>query len=190
MASSFEGQTRLIAWEEVKLQGEDSRLLTLGSPFPELAATLSACASSYLLVTRGSVLTESSWWRETLSIATEHVCPPPSVNLMQSVHTLVKRIVVVSGGTQMFNIRLRLHFVQRAYAVFSNHRMTESMVCTLQVLQNSRFPWHKVWASWQLAQILAYMEKGRPQVYLEMVLVKRVLYGRWQLYVKTLWDHN
>lgn len=30
--------------------------------------------SSYLLVTHGS-----SWWRETLSIATKHVCPSPSL---------------------------------------------------------------------------------------------------------------
>lgn len=70
----------------------------LGSPFPELAASLAACASSYLLVTRGSTLTESSWWRETLSTATKHVCPPPPVNLMQSAYTSVKRIAVVSGG--------------------------------------------------------------------------------------------
>lgn len=59
----------------------------------------------------------------------------------------------------MPNIRCRLHSVQRTYAVFSNHRMTESMACTLQVLQNSRFPWHKAWALRQLAQTLAYMEK-------------------------------
>lgn len=47
-------------WEEVEQQGEDSDSHRLGSPFPELAASLSVCASSYLLVTRGSTLTESS----------------------------------------------------------------------------------------------------------------------------------
>lgn len=113
-----------MVWEEVEQQGEDSQLLT-GLPLPWLAASLSACASSYLLVTRGSTLTECSWWRETLSIATKHVRPPPSVNLMQSAHTSVKRIVVVSGGKQVPNIDVDFS-VQRTYAVFSNHRMTES----------------------------------------------------------------
>lgn len=76
----------------------------LGSPFPKLAASPSACASSYLLVTRGSTLTESSWWRETLSIATKHVRPPPPVSLMQSAHTSVKRTVVDSWEKQMHKI--------------------------------------------------------------------------------------
>lgn len=91
-----------------------------GSPLlPERAASLSPCASSYLLVTRGSTLTEreSSWWRETLSIATKHVRPPPPVNLMQSAHTSV-RAVVVSGGKQMPDTRRRLLCSENLRSVF------------------------------------------------------------------------
>lgn len=80
---------------------------------------LSVCASSYLLVTRGSALTESSWWRETLSIATGPVCPPPSVNLMQAALTIVWR-TAVWGEKQMPNTksRLRALFREPTHSVF------------------------------------------------------------------------
>lgn len=104
---------------------------------------LSASGSSYLLVTHGSTLTESSWCRETLSIATKHVCPSTCVSPMHSAHGSMSRLVVDSREKQMANIVCWLLFLQRTYAVFSNRRMTESVTYTLQVLQNSRFPWHK-----------------------------------------------
>lgn len=46
------------------------------------------------------------------------------------------------------------------------------------------------WALWHLAQTLAFMEKGHPQEYLEMLFVKSVLNGCWQFVIKTLRIHN
>lgn len=177
-----------MVWEEGELQGKDSQPPT-GLPLP-WAGCLPLCLCLLLLVSHPWQHSdgESSWWRETLSIATKHVCPPPSVALMQSVHTSVKGIGVVLTGKQKPNIRSRLHSL--FYAVFSNHRMTEWVACMLQALQNSRFPWHMAWALWHLAQTLACMEKGHPQEYLEILFVKRVLNGSWQFVIKTLRIHN
>lgn len=131
-----------------------------GLPLP-WAGSLPLCLCLLLPVSHPWQHSDGEQLMEGNTFHSNKACPssPPSVNPTQSAHTPLKRTVVVSGGKQMPNIRCRLHSVQRTYAVFSNHRMTESMACTLQVLQNSRFPWHKAWALRQLAQTLAYMEK-------------------------------
>lgn len=90
-----------------------------------LAGFLSVCASSYLLVTRGSALTESSWWRETLSIATGPVCPPPSVNLMRA--ALGERSFEAKKKTKCQTLRVdSARSSENLRTVFSNHRVTES----------------------------------------------------------------
>lgn len=76
VAFGCEGQTRLMAWEEVELQGEDSQPLPGTLTPPSLPSPLSPSPLSLLLPVSHPwqrSLTKSSWWRETLSTATKRV---------------------------------------------------------------------------------------------------------------------
>lgn len=178
-----------MAWEEVELQGEDSQSLP-GPPPPSLGRLPPSLCPILLLpvshpwqrsdeeqLMEGNTFHSNQAW---LPPPPTPPSPPPSVCWTWcNLHTLQR------GRSYSFRRNTnaqRLMSTSRTYAVFSNHRMTESMACTLQVLQNSRFPWHKAWVLWQLAQTLASMEKGHPRAYLEMILVETLFYGCWQFF--------
>lgn len=92
------GEDGMGAWEEGQSDGEDWWLMIR---LPPLLATsfFSSPRSSYLLVTGGGAQTAADGG-ETLSMATRHVGPPPSVHVMWPQYSSL-RIVVVSGGKQV-----------------------------------------------------------------------------------------